>query len=282
MKVLENVSLSNYTTLKIGGECKKLFFPKTESAIVELISKYPKAPILGGGSNLLINDTHSFDMAICMKDYMAEIIEIKNNIAYVGAGVRLQKLIKYINNNGYGGIEYLWSVPGLVGGAIYMNAGRGRGANKQISDYLVSVEVLEDGQVKTYTKDECEFGYRTSVFQKKNCIILSAIFSFDRISPEEGKRLQMARVQLCKQFQDNKYPNAGTTFCESDPRIMNIFQKISSKKATKGVHFSFKTSNWLQNRGEGTYNEAVKLINRVKFLHKILGKPCKLEYKVWE
>ena len=282
MDVIENVSLAKYATLKIGGVCKKLLFPKTESEIIDILRTYPNAPLLGGGSNLLINDQHAFDAVICMRKFMADVIEINDDLIFVGAGVRLQKFIKYINENSYGGIEYLWSVPGLVGGAIYMNAGRGRGANKQISDYLVSVEVLEDGQVKTYTKDECEFGYRTSVFQKKNCIILSAIFSFDRISPEEGKRLQMARVRLCKQFQDNKYPNAGTTFCESDPRIMNIIQKISSKKATKGVHFSFKTSNWLQNRGEGTYNEAVKLINRVKFLHKILGKPCKLEYKVWE
>lgn len=282
MKILENVSLSNYTTLKIGGECKRLFFPKTESDIVELISEYPQAPILGGGSNLLINDTHSFDMAICMKDYMAETIEIKNDMVYVGAGVRLQKLIKYINSNGYGGIEYLWSVPGLVGGAIYMNAGRGRGANKQISDYLVSVEVLENGQLRTYTKDQCEFGYRTSIFQRKECIISSATFTFDYISPEEGKRLQNERIQLCREFQDNKYPNAGTTFCESDPRIMRLFQKIASKKITEGVHFSSKSPNWLQNRGNGTYNEAIKIIERVELLHKILGKKCKLEYIIWK
>ena len=282
MKIEKKVELKNYTTLKIGGVCQNVYFPETIDELLEIVHRIPDLKLLGGGSNLLINDNKTFENVLCMRDFLTSLFEINDCFVTVGSGVRLQKLISICNEHGIGGIEYLWSIPGLVGGAIYMNAGRGRGANKQISDYLVSVEVLEDGQVKTYTKEECEFGYRTSVFQKKNCIILSAIFLLDRISPEEGKRLQMERVQLCKQFQDNKYPNAGTTFCESDPRIMNIFQKISSKKATKGVHFSVKTSNWLQNRGEGTYNEAIKLINRVKFLHKILGKSCKLEYKVWE
>ena len=281
MKIEHNCDLKKFTTLRIGGICNTMYFPESVEELLELRSKLHDVPILGGGSNLLINDKRSFQDVICMRDFMKNILKIDENEVRVGAGVRLQKLISIINENGLGGIEYLFSVPGLVGGAIYMNAGRGRGANKQISDYLVSVEVLEDGNIRTYLKDECEFGYRTSIFQKKNCVIISATFIFDKINPDEGKRLQNERIKLCKEFQDNQYPNAGTTFCEADLRIMRLCQKLSNKKATRGVHFSTKTTNWLQNRGNGTYKQAMRKIRCIKTLHKIFHQQCVLEYIVW-
>lgn len=283
MRILHNVNLSNYTTLRIGGDCINLFFPSTLAELTDLTKDYPHAPILGGGSNLLISDKHTFETVICLREFMKDTIEIKQDKVYVSSGVRLQKLIRYINENGLGGIEYLWSVPGLVGGAILMNAGRGRGANKQISDYLISVDVLENGELKTYPKEDCGFSYRESIFKnKKDTIIVSAVFSFEIITPEEGERRRKERIELCKAFQDSRYPNAGTTFCLADPRVMDLMKKLSNQKSKCGIHFSSKTTNWIQNRGNGTFADAQRLINRVTWIHKILRKPCKLEYKVWE
>lgn len=282
MKIKLNCSLADYTTLKLGGMCNKLYFPETKEELTELLSKEPDCKILSGGSNLLINDQSVFENVACLREYEKDNIVFQEDMVTVSSGVRLQKLITVINEKGLGGIEYLYSVPGLVGGAIYMNAGRGRGANKQISDYLISVDVLENGRIKTMTREQCGFDYRTSVFQGNQAVILQARFRFDRINPEEGKRLQYERINICKTFQDNLYPNAGTTFCKSDPKVMGMFQKISNSKTKKGVHFSKKVPNWLQNRGDGTFREAKKLIERVQLVHKLLGKQCKLEYKVWE
>jgi UDP-N-acetylmuramate dehydrogenase len=83
----------------------------------------------------------------------------------VGASVRLQKLIQFANENELGGIEYLYSVPGLVGGAVVMNAGRGRKFNQSISDYIVEVRYLENDELKSITKDQCRFEYRDSIFK---------------------------------------------------------------------------------------------------------------------
>ncbi|WP_298048348.1 hypothetical protein, partial [uncultured Bacteroides sp.] len=52
----------------------------------------------------------------CLKEFNTFILHESNGLYQVGAGVRLQALIKQINEDGYGGIEYLWSVPGLTGG----------------------------------------------------------------------------------------------------------------------------------------------------------------------
>lgn len=279
MQIKENVSLKEYTTLRIGGMCRKMYFPEQVEELKTVLAEHPGAPILGGGSNLLINDEMVWEAVICLRSFQKKI-EYDGVTVRVGSGVRLQKLIEDINSHGLGGIEYLYSVPGLVGGAIYMNAGRGRGANRQISDYLLSVDVLEDGEVKTYRKEECEFSYRFSVFHQKDAVILSAVFRFLPQEAEEGKRLQRERLALCKQFQDNAYPNAGTTFSLADPRIMDIMKRLSPTKKG-GVQFSKKATNWLQNRGGGTFRGAMKLLGRVKRLHKLFGKPCKLEYKIW-
>ena len=59
-----------------------------------------------------------------------DIISLGNGKYYIGASVRLQRIINTINKDGYGGIEYLMSVPAMLGGAIYMNAGQGSDKKK--------------------------------------------------------------------------------------------------------------------------------------------------------
>lgn len=282
MKIKHNVELKNYTTIKIGGKCKNLYFPETTEEIMKIIAEHEDAKILGGGSNLLINDCTTFEHVICLREFEKEKIDFSDSTVTVGSGVRLQKLIRTINKQGFGGIEYLYSVPGLVGGAIYMNAGRGRGANKQISDYIISVDVLENGKVVAYTREECGFMYRYSVFHEKpSAIILRVVFQFDNITPNEGIKRQKERITICKEFQDNRYPNAGTCFCQADQRIMTLLKKCESKKEC-GVHYSVKTTNWLQNRGDGSYTQAMRKIRLAKILHFVLRKPCKLEYDIWD
>lgn len=279
--ILHDVSLAKYTTLKIGGIAKNLYFPETVEDLREILGEFPETPILGGGSNLLINDKKEFEHVICLREFEKNIEYNEDGSTIVGSGVRLQKLITDINEHGKGGIEYLYSVPGLVGGAIYMNAGRGRSFDQQISDYLLSVDVLEDGEVKTVGKEDCGFSYRHSSFHDRNAVIVSAKFLFEEMDPEEGKKRCRERMELVKQNQDNRYPNAGTTFCECDQKLMKFFQKTAGSKAA-GVHFSDQKPNWLQNRGDGSFAEAQKLLGKVEKAHKLAGKSCRLEYAVWE
>ena len=279
--IKHNVSLALYTTIKIGGIAKNLYFPETVESLRDILEEFPKTPILGGGSNLLIDDKKEFEHVICLREFEKNIEYDVDGSTTAGSGVRLQKLITDINEHGRGGIEYLYSVPGLLGGAIYMNAGRGKSFNQQISDYLLSVDVLEDGVVKTIGKEDCGFSYRHSAFHDGNAVIVSAKFLFEETDPEEGKKRCKERMELVKQNQDNRFPNAGTTFCECDQRVMKFFQKTAGSKAT-GVHFSDQKPNWLQNRGNGTFAEAEHLLQKVQQAHKIARKPCKLEYIVWK
>ena len=281
MILKENEELKQYTTFKMGGIAKKFYIPESEEELVSLVRTLDNYKILGGGSNLLINNNGVFPNVIYTKDFNKEIINKGNGIYYFGSSVRLQKIINKINQDGYGGIEYLYSVPGMLGGAIYMNAGRGKQFNMQLTDYLIDVDVLVDGKVKKFTKEECKFDYRKSIFQDNNYVILGANFKFKEVDFNESKKLKKERIELCKNVQDNSSFNFGSVFCICNYKIMKMVSKLSSKNK-KGIHFSNKTNNWLCNDGSGEFKQAIKLINRVKKIHKLFNKKIELEVRVWE
>lgn len=279
MKILNDISLASYTTMKIGGIAKKLYFPETISDLEEILNHCEEIRILGNGSNLLINDESMFQNVICLKAFN-HFIRWNGEYIEAGSGVSLHSLIEEINEHGYGGIEYLYSVPGLLGGGIAMNAGRGAAYHMAISDYLVSVKVMQQRKIVTLSKEECHFAYRDSRFKNGNEIILSAIFAFDKIDKAYAEDRRKERMSYAKEIQDLSYPNLGSTFCKANPLIMGFMSRISFGR--RGIYFSKKTKNWLQNKGKGTFRDAMFCIKVAKWLHKILDKECQTEYVIWK
>lgn len=280
MIIKYNEDLGRYTTIKIGGIANNFYIPESRDELIKLIETYPNIKLLGGGSNILINDKQTYEHLIYLNSF-ENIIENRDGIFYVGASVRNQKLINEVNKQGYGGLEYLYSVPGFIGGAIVMNAGRGINFNKSISDYILKVNVFVDGVIKTFTKDECDFSYRHSVFKDLNCVVLGAYLKLDKMSIEKSEKLKKERIKLCKNSQDSSKPNFGTFFCESNRRIMKLMSLFSVGKKN-GCHFSKKTVNWIVNEGQGTYEQVIQLIKIVKILHKVFHKECKVEVEIWD
>lgn len=280
MKIKKNEPLDKYTTIHIGGTAAEMYVPETVEELIEVVNAYGSEHIIGGGSNLLINN-RVFDKVICLREFDKNITSLGNGRFKVGASVRLQQLIRTINDAGYGGIEYLYSVPGLLGGAIVMNAGGSVTQGWSISDHIVSVDVLHNGIVESITKGTCKFSYRQSLFKHdRSYIVLGAILQFDQGDPEGFKKKREERIQYCKEFQDNSKPNFGSVFCVYNQRIAKFARKI--KLGDKTVHFSKKTVNWLQNESNGTFKEAISAIKKVEYLHKIFGKQCKREVITWE
>lgn len=272
MKIRKDENLALHTTIKIGGIAEEYIIPETTEELVNVISKAVDI-FLGGGSNLLIAERR-YDRVVDLSEFDTSIENLGEGRYKVGAAARLQSVINKINAEGRGGIEYLMSVPGLVGGAVVMNAGRGRQYNTSISDFIISVDVLTNGIIKTFTKEECMFGYRNSIFKNSKVIITSVVFQFPKMSLEESGKLKKERIELCRNVQDNSAPNFGSVFYECNSAIMKWvkFLGISNNK----VSFSKKTGNWLLNKG-GTYNDVMACIRKVELLHSILKKECKRE-----
>jgi UDP-N-acetylmuramate dehydrogenase len=233
----------------------------------------------GGGSNLLIAE-REIDCVISLREFNTKL-DLNEGIITVGASVRLQKLIQFANENELGGIEYLYSVPGLVGGAVVMNAGRGRKFNQSISDYIVEVRYLENDELKSITKDQCRFEYRDSIFKNNpNRIVVEVDFEFDHVSIEESAKRREDRLKLCRETQDNSGRNFGTVFMKSDGKIMNFLKKTHMHRG--GASFSKITLNWIIKKDNGSYQDVKWLINRTENIHNFFGKECVPEVIIWD
>lgn len=161
-----------------------------------------------------------------------------------------------------------------------MNAGRGKAYGKCISDYIVSVDVLSDGMIRSLSKEECRFEYRKSIFHDGKSIIVGACFQFEEMSKSESSEKIQERLSLCKRVQDMSAPNFGTVFCESNKHIM-FFVRFFHLGYKEGCTFSSKTNNWMLNNGKGTFQQAVTLIERVKRLHKMVRRNVRTEVRIW-
>ena len=281
MIIKENESLSNHTTFKIGGKAKQFFIPESKDELVNLLNNLDEYRILGGGSNLLINDNNIFNNVIKLDKFDQSIEYLGEGKYYVGASLRIQKLINIINANGFGGIEYLFSVPGLVGGAVVMNAGRGKQFNNQISDYIISVDVFHNGKIITLNKKECFFEYRNSIFKNKNYVILGILFKFIEIPKELSEAKKRERIKICNEKQDKYGTNFGSVFINYDTKIIKLLARIIVTKRG-GVKLSRKTNNWICNGGKGTYKDTIKLIEFIEKVHKIFRKDIDREVIIWD
>ena len=280
MRVEENVRLAERTTFGMGGLCRRFLIPETEEELLQAVRENPGARLLAGGSNVIISDETEFPCVISLLHFNRELSPLGGGRFLAGASLRNQALIKQVNEAGYGGIEYLWTVPGTLGGALFMNAGTGRDGGKSIGQHVERVRWFDGTEIRELSAEECGFAYRTSVFQEKRGVILSAVLRFPAQSGEDSQRLIRERKERVQRLQDHSAKTCGT-FCRvSDPRVMKLLKVWPGPR--RGVYFSRKTHNWLLNDGSGKFSQVRGCIARCRRLHRLLGKPVSLEVELWE
>ena len=280
MRVEENVRLAERTTFGMGGLCRQLLIPETEEELLQAVRANPEARLLAGGSNVIISNEKEFPCVISLQHFNRALTALGDGRFLAGASLRNQPLIKKVNEAGYGGIEYLWTVPGTVGGAIFMNAGTGRDAGKSIGQHVERVRWFDGTEIRELSAAECGFAYRTSVFQEKRGVILSAVLRFPEQSREDSERLIRERKERVERLQDHSAKTCGTFCRASDPRVMKLLKIWPGPR--HGVYFSRKTHNWLLNDGSGKFAQVRGCIARVRRLHRLLGKTVSLEVELWE
>jgi UDP-N-acetylmuramate dehydrogenase len=201
MEIQQNIPLSPYTTLNIGGLARFFVEVATSDELKEAI-KYAtdnnlEYYIIAGGSDLLISDKGYAGLVI---RYVESGVTRDENKVTVKPGTVLQELVDALNEAGLAGCEKLAGIPGTVGGAIYGNAGA-YGAT--ISDHLTRVKVYDGDRERWMDRDECLFDYRQSAFKdQKHLIILEAEFEFIPSNPEELKKISLDTIEA----RSKKYP----------------------------------------------------------------------------
>lgn len=287
MEILKDVDLSKKTTFHIGGTACNYYIPESVDDLIFVLNKEignEQYYIFSGGSNLLINNKKTFKHVIDMGKTDKTITEKENGLFYVGASVRIQSFIKKINASGYGGIEELIGLPALMGGIIYMNAGIGskEKCKFNVSEFIRKVYVLKKDTLELMwiAAEDCDFGHRKSIFQNNDYIILGAEFQFPQQTIEVSNEKIKKRQEYCKKNQNYAKGCFGSCFCEYSKTILTLISKLKLHKGN--VMQSDNNINWLINTGNGTYEDAIWLINKCKRWHKIVGKKIKCEVIIWE
>ena len=219
MQILENEPMSKHTTFKVGGPAR--YFVKAESlddlkkALDLAREKGIPFFILGNGTNLLVSDKGFDGLVITLAGDFSSIEDLGNRAFKVGAAIPLGRFARSVLKQGFAGIHKLAGIPGTLGGAIYMNAGA---YGQEIGTSCTQVTVLDsDGNIREFAASECGFGYRQSIFQKNNAIILSATFLLPTAA-SLGKTTADLEAELAecmakrKASQPLNMPNAGSTF----------------------------------------------------------------------
>ncbi len=179
--VLENVDLSDFTTLHVKALARYFVEVSDLDSLkaVLAVAKMHEVPffILGGGSNVLF--TQDFDglvVRVAMKDFTVLQEDADTVLVRVGAGNVWTEMVDEVLSRGWCGVENLALVPGSVGGAVVQNIGA---YGMEAAEVVLKVECLnpETADIEILDVQECDYGYRTSVFKtsRKDLVVLGAV-----------------------------------------------------------------------------------------------------------
>lgn len=190
LAVRERVSLAPYNTMGLAAQAR--FFVEVGSkdelkkALQFASQKSIPVYLLGGGSNVLfVDDFMGMVIHIHIKGKEIREEDDKHVILDAGAGENWHQLVMYCVERGWGGIENLSLIPGSVGAAPIQNIGAYGVELQEVFESLEALEI-ETGNIRTFTKDECQFGYRDSIFKnnlKGKYVITSVAFRLQK-NPE--------------------------------------------------------------------------------------------------
>lgn len=254
---LENESMKNHTTFKVGGNADFIAMPKNlEQASITL--KFLKENdinyyYLGKGSNVIFRDT-GFKGVIIKTSNMQKVY-IKDEEVTASAGTTLNVLCKLLQEQSLSGLEFCYGIPGNVGGAIYMNAGAYDG---EISDCIKEIEYLdENAHRKVICLKDAQFSYRHSIFQENNWMIISCTFILKVKDSAEILKFMEGIMQKRKDKQPLDKPSAGSSFRRPEGHFAaELIDRCGLKgKTVGGAQISQKHAGFIINIGDATSDD---------------------------
>lgn len=280
MKIQKKFDLYSRNTMRLHSVAEIIYTPESEEELDGLIRDLQRNnrsyAILSAGSNIVFADKVEMPL-IDMMSIDNHINYLDNGEVYVGASVRVQTLIRDLQKHQLGGIEYLFSVPSSIGGAVFMNAGRGKDIGIAISDYLERVYYYDTirNEYCWYKKESKDFGHRHSPFQNLQKIIVGAVFRFKPQDSNETEKMIKERMDYSKRYLAADKPSCGSVYCKGNPIV---FRLLMGKKRG-GAMFSKKTPNWISNTGDAKAEDVLYLIRLGQKLHRFFFCKCEVEIR---
>ncbi len=175
-KINFDFDIKKLNWFNIGGKTKIYFKPETLEELIKFLKIYQNRSnifVLGAGSNVLFSDEIYDGAIIKLGKKFSNLSILNENKIIAGASTLDKKLAEFAKENEISGFEFLYGIPGTIGGGIRMNAGC---FNNEIKDILISIQIVDFyGNIKTIPADKIDFSYRGNNIPQ-NYIFLSATF----------------------------------------------------------------------------------------------------------
>ncbi len=255
-----NEPLAKYTSMRVGGPVDYYIEPADKDDLRSVVRFFRQRDfsfmMIGRGSNVLVSDEGFRGAAVNIEQGLSRVYR-DGDLVVAEAGARLSRLVEFCVQNGLAGMEWAAGIPGTVGGGIIMNAGAHGG---QMADLLVDVELLRNDEILTVPKDQADFSYRRSGFERD--VVLSARFRLPAGNREELAQRRRELIQRRNASQPVNLPNSGSMF-KNPPGTYAA--KLIEQAGLKGkrvgrAQISEKHANFIVNLGGATATDILTLL----------------------
>ena len=258
--------LSEYVNFKVGGPADILLIPNSKEQVIKSIKicKENNIPfyLIGNGSNILVRDGGFRGVVLSLKN--VKNIYVDGEKIEAECGVMLKEVSDKAIENSLTGFEFACGIPGTIGGAVFMNAGAYDG---EISKVIESAEVIDENcNIIRLSREELDFGYRSSLVMKKGYTVLSAVFKLEKGQVKTIKELIEDLTNTRESKQPLEYPSAGSTFKRPTGYFAGKLIQDAGLKGYSigGAAVSEKHSGFVINKGNATAKDITDLIKHIQ------------------
>ena len=258
--------LSEYVNFKVGGPADILLIPNSKEQVIKSIKicKENNIPfyLIGNGSNILVRDGGFRGVVLSLKN--VKNIYVDGEKIEAECGVMLKEVSDKAIENSLTGFEFACGIPGTIGGAVFMNAGAYDG---EISKVIESAEVIDENcNIIRLSREELDFGYRSSLVMKKGYTVLSAVFKLEKGQVKTIKELIEDLTNKRESKQPLEYPSAGSTFKRPTGYFAGKLIQDAGLKGYSigGAAVSEKHSGFVINKRNATAKDITDLIKHIQ------------------
>jgi len=266
VEVVIDEPMSRHTTFRIGGPAEIFIQVRGEKAATYALKTIYDAGVqpivIGNGSNLLVSDLGI--RGVVVKIAGGNCV-CEGKMLKADAGVSMVYAAKCAQRSELSGLEFLYGIPGSIGGAVVMNAGAYGG---EICQVLEATKYLSaDGKVYELGLKDHEFGYRDSWFKRNpNAVVLSTTFKLQKGNVQDISEKMDELMERRRDKQPLEFPNAGSVFKRPPGHFAGeLIERCGLKGyAIGGAQVSQKHAGFIINTGNATCSDVLKLIEYIK------------------
>lgn len=268
VKTQTEYPLSKHSSFRIGGNAALACFPKNREELIAALEQATlhgvRFLVIGNASNIVFDDGGFDGLAIFTGEWKK--LTLRDTHMEVSAGVSLYRIATAARDASLAGGEFLYGIPGTLGGAIFMNAGAFGGS---MADLCIRSEYYdaESGKTGWFEGNAQAFAHRTSIYEKEpRYTVLRAELGFSHGDKDAISAQMEALMERRKTTQPLEYPSAGSVFKRPEGYFAGKLIEDCGLKGVRvgGAEVSQKHAGFIVNRGGATAEDVRALVELIR------------------